>query len=89
MFNYFESSGTGLPLTPFSPSERQKVRDETIARLAAHQEKQKINEEDLIAKAIEEKDAREARELREKEEKRQAMLQSISAHREATVKPRS
>lgn len=38
---------------------------------------------------MEEKDAREARELREKEEKRQAMLQSIAAHREATVRPAS
>ncbi|XP_062390890.1 cilia- and flagella- associated protein 210 [Sardina pilchardus] len=64
--------------------EKQKVRDETIARLAAHQEEQKINEEDLIAKAIEEREARQARQLREKEEKRNAMLQSIAAHRQTT-----
>ncbi|KAG5283659.1 hypothetical protein AALO_G00044540 [Alosa alosa] len=62
--------------------EKQKVREEFIARLAAHQEEQKINEEELIAKAIEEKDAREARQLMEKEKKRDAMLQSIAAHRD-------
>ncbi|XP_063070604.1 cilia- and flagella- associated protein 210 [Engraulis encrasicolus] len=63
--------------------EAQKLRDETIARLAAHQEEVKVNEEELIARAIEEKEAREARLLKDKEEKKKAMLQTIAAHRDA------
>ena len=72
-----------MSLSP--PREVQKAKDETIARLAAHQQKEQDNDEELIIKAIEEKDSREARQQREKEEKREAMLQSIAAHRETTV----
>lgn len=52
--------------------------------LAAKQQEQTDNEE-LIAKAIAQQDARQAQQQKEKDDKRMAMLDSIASHREAMV----
>ncbi|XP_056123862.1 trichohyalin-like [Rhinichthys klamathensis goyatoka] len=63
--------------------ERQRHRETVIQQLAVQKQEKISNEEDIIAKAVAEREARRARVQREKEEKHAAMLKSISAHRES------
>ncbi|XP_056123857.1 cilia- and flagella- associated protein 210-like [Rhinichthys klamathensis goyatoka] len=63
--------------------ERQRLRGTVIQQLAVQKQEKISNEEDIIAKAVAEREARRARVQREKEEKHAAMLKSISAHRES------
>lgn len=59
-------------------------REGIMNKLAAKQQEQTDNEE-LIAKAIAQRDARQAQQQKEKDDKRTAMLNSIASHREAMV----
>ncbi|XP_067300612.1 cilia- and flagella- associated protein 210 [Pseudorasbora parva] len=63
--------------------ELQRHRETIIQKLAVHKQQEISNEEEIIAKAVAEREARQAREEREKEEKHAAMLKSIAAHRES------
>ncbi|KAK7127216.1 hypothetical protein R3I94_018409 [Phoxinus phoxinus] len=63
--------------------ERQRQREALIHNLAVQKQEKISNEEDVIAKAVAEREARRARVKREKEEKNAAMWNSISAHRES------
>ncbi|XP_029566959.1 coiled-coil domain-containing protein 173 isoform X2 [Salmo trutta] len=62
--------------------EVQMHREGIMNKLAAKQQEQTDNEE-LIAKAIAQRDARQAQQQKEKDDKRTAMLNSIASHREA------
>ncbi|CAB1328481.1 unnamed protein product, partial [Coregonus sp. 'balchen'] len=62
--------------------EVQMHRERIMNKLAAQQQEQTDNEE-LIAKAIAQRDARQAQQQKEKDDKRMAMLDSIASHREA------
>uniref|UniRef100_A0A8C7LR28 Cilia and flagella associated protein 210 n=1 Tax=Oncorhynchus mykiss TaxID=8022 RepID=A0A8C7LR28_ONCMY len=62
--------------------EVQMHRGGIMNELAAKQQEQTDNEE-LIAKAIAQQDARQAQQQKEKDDKRMAMLDSIASHREA------
>ncbi|XP_052004775.1 cilia- and flagella- associated protein 210 [Xyrauchen texanus] len=64
----------------------QRHRQAIFEKLAAQKQEQISNEEEIIAKAVSEREARLAREQREKEEKHAAMLNSIATHREAMRK---
>lgn len=70
---------------PFCFRELQRHREAIIEKLAALKQEQTDNEDERIAKAVAEREARQIREQREKEEKHKAMLNSITAHREITV----
>uniref|UniRef100_A0A3B4WHU9 Cilia and flagella associated protein 210 n=1 Tax=Seriola lalandi dorsalis TaxID=1841481 RepID=A0A3B4WHU9_SERLL len=54
-------------------------------KLTVAQQDQSVSEEQRIAKAVAERDAKQAQRHREEEEKRTAMLKSITAHREFMV----
>ncbi|KAG7464055.1 hypothetical protein MATL_G00183190 [Megalops atlanticus] len=64
--------------------EVQRYREAMTERLAAQLEERVSNDEELIAQAVAQREARLEREKREEEEKRKAMLHSIAAHRETT-----
>ncbi|KAF4108746.1 cilia- and flagella- associated protein 210 [Onychostoma macrolepis] len=66
--------------------ELQRHRETIIQKLAVQKQQQISNEEEIIAKAVAEREAKLAREQREKEEKHAAMLNSIAAHRESMRK---
>ncbi|XP_050974507.1 cilia- and flagella- associated protein 210 [Labeo rohita] len=66
--------------------ELQRHRETIIQKLAVQKQQQISNEEEIIAKAVAEREAKQAREQREKEEKHAAMLNSIAAHRESMRK---
>ncbi|KAM3861978.1 cilia- and flagella- associated protein 210 [Diretmus argenteus] len=66
-------------------SEAQMLRDRIKDKLTAMQQEQIINEEEKIAKAIAEQEAKQAQQQREEEEKRDAMLKAIAAHRESMI----
>uniref|UniRef100_A0A8C1TSD0 Coiled-coil domain containing 173 n=1 Tax=Cyprinus carpio TaxID=7962 RepID=A0A8C1TSD0_CYPCA len=66
--------------------ELQRHRETIIQKLAVQKQQQVSNEEEIIVKAVAEREAKEAREQREKEEKHAAMLSSIAAHRESMRK---
>lgn len=65
--------------------EVQRHREALVEKLAAFNEEQTINEEELISKAAAEAEARMDKQQREKDEKKAAMLKSIADHREAVV----
>lgn len=54
-------------------------------KLTVEQREQTVSEEQRIAKAVAEQDAKQAQQQSEDEEKRAAMLKSIAAHRELLV----
>lgn len=60
-------------------------REQTLTKLTAKQQEQLDSEEQRIAKAVADWDAKQAQKQRDKEEKRIAMLESIAAHRERMV----
>ncbi|XP_052422203.1 cilia- and flagella- associated protein 210-like [Carassius gibelio] len=66
--------------------EIQRQRETIIQKLAVQKQKQISNEEEIIAKAVAEREAKQAREQREKEEKHAAVLNSIAAHRQSKRK---
>ncbi|XP_016414138.1 coiled-coil domain-containing protein 173-like [Sinocyclocheilus rhinocerous] len=66
--------------------ELQRHRETIIQKLAVQKQQQISNEEELIVKAVAEREAKQAREQREKGEKHAAMLNSIAAHRESMRK---
>lgn len=53
--------------------------------LTVKQQEQSVGEEQRIAKAVAEQDAKQAQQWWEEEERRATMLRSIRAHRELTV----
>lgn len=53
--------------------------------LTVTQREQSVSQEQRIAKAVAEQDAKQAQQWWEEEERRAAMLRSIRAHRELTV----
>ncbi|KAI4873058.1 hypothetical protein NFI96_025480 [Prochilodus magdalenae] len=63
--------------------EMQRHREAITERLAVQHQEQTTNEEEMIAKAVAEAEAKQARHQREKDEKKAAMHNSIAAHREA------
>ncbi|KAG1945097.1 coiled-coil domain-containing protein 173 [Pimephales promelas] len=63
--------------------ELQRHRETIIQKLAVQKQEEINNEEEIIAKAVAEREARQARVQREKEEKHAAMLKSIASHRES------
>lgn len=65
--------------------ELQRHRENIIEKLAALKQEQTNNEDERIAKAVAEREARQIREQQKKEAKHTAMLNSITAHREITV----
>ncbi|KAM3608411.1 uncharacterized protein V6R79_024665 [Siganus canaliculatus] len=62
--------------------EAQERRDRIMDKLTVTYQEQSSNEEQRMAKAITEQDAKLAQKQREEQEKRAGMLKSISAHRE-------
>jgi len=69
----------------FCIRELQRHRETIIQKLAVQKQEEINNEEEIIAKAVAEREARLARVQREKEEKHAAMLKSIASHRESMV----
>lgn len=65
--------------------EVQRHRQALVEKLAAFNEEQTINEEEVISKAAAEAEARLDKQQREKDEKKAAMLKSIAEHRESVV----
>ncbi|XP_010889224.1 coiled-coil domain-containing protein 173 [Esox lucius] len=63
--------------------EVQMHRERVLNKLAAQQKEQKNNEEEIIAKAVAQQDARLAQQQNEKEARRMTMLNAIASHREA------
>ncbi|KAJ8352009.1 hypothetical protein SKAU_G00234850 [Synaphobranchus kaupii] len=63
--------------------EVQRHKENMTERLAAQLQEKTINDEELIANAVTLREARLEREQRENEAKKKAMLDSITAHREA------
>ncbi|KAK7169506.1 hypothetical protein R3I93_005466 [Phoxinus phoxinus] len=63
--------------------ELQKHRETIIQKLAVQKQEEISNEEEIIAKAVAELEARQDRVQREKEEKHAAVFKSIAAHRES------
>ncbi|KAM4731502.1 LOW QUALITY PROTEIN: cilia- and flagella- associated protein 210 [Anableps anableps] len=63
-------------------SEAQQRRERILNKLTATQQEQAINEEQRIAKALAEWEARQAQLQLEEERKKSEMLKSIAAHRE-------
>lgn len=75
-----------FPHKPFFLSrEAQKLRASITKDLTVAQQEQSASQEQRIAKAVAEQDAKQAQQWWEEEEKRAAMLRSIRAHRELTV----
>ncbi|XP_071330355.1 cilia- and flagella- associated protein 210 [Trachinotus anak] len=66
--------------------EAQMQRERIMNKLTVAKQVQTVSEEQRIAKAVAEQDAKQARQHREEEEKRTAMLRSITAHRESMRK---
>uniref|UniRef100_A0A3Q0S4H6 Cilia and flagella associated protein 210 n=1 Tax=Amphilophus citrinellus TaxID=61819 RepID=A0A3Q0S4H6_AMPCI len=62
--------------------EAQTHREMIRNKLTVTQQQQAVNEEQRIAKAVSEREAKQAQQQLEEEEKKAAMLKSISAHRE-------
>lgn len=62
------------------------MRRESIANLTATQQEETVGEEQRIAKAVAEQDAKQVQQQWEEEEKRAAMMKAIAAHREFMVK---
>ncbi|XP_030614221.1 coiled-coil domain-containing protein 173 [Archocentrus centrarchus] len=62
--------------------EAQTHRDIIRNKLTVTQQQQAVNEEQRIAKAVSEREAKQAQQQVEEEEKKAAMLKSISVHRE-------
>ncbi|XP_040003725.1 coiled-coil domain-containing protein 173 isoform X2 [Xiphias gladius] len=62
--------------------EAQMHRERIMNKLTVTQQEQTVSEEQRLAKAVAERDAKQAQQQREEEEKRSAMLKSITAHRE-------
>lgn len=60
-------------------------RERIMNKLTVTQQEQTVSEEQRLAKAVAERDAKQAQQQREEEEKRSAMLKSITAHREFMV----
>lgn len=65
--------------------ELQRHRERIMDRLTASQQEQTVSEEQRIAKAVAEQEAKRQRQWREEEERRVGMLKSITAHREMMV----
>ncbi|XP_073329634.1 cilia- and flagella- associated protein 210 [Pagrus major] len=62
--------------------EAQEHRERIMNKLTVTQQQQTVNEDQRIAKAVAERDAKQAQQQWEEEEKKAAMLKSITAHRE-------
>ncbi|XP_035507205.2 protein CFAP210 [Scophthalmus maximus] len=62
--------------------EAQKHRERIMNKLTIEHQEQTVSEEQRIAQAVAEQDARWERQQREEEEKRAAMLKTITAHRQ-------
>ncbi|KAK2839774.1 hypothetical protein Q5P01_013514 [Channa striata] len=62
--------------------EAQKQRESIMNKLTMKQREQMVSEDERIAKAVAEWDAKQAQQQREEDEKRTAMIKSIAAHRE-------
>lgn len=60
-------------------------REKIMNKLIVEKEDKSVGEEQRIAKAVAERDAKQARERWEEEEKKMAMSKSIAAHRELMV----
>lgn len=60
-------------------------REKIMNKLTVTQQEQTVSEEQRIAKAVAEQDAKQAQQQQEEEEKRATMLKSITAHREVMV----
>ena len=60
-------------------------REKIMNKLTVTQQEQTVSEEQRIAKAVAEQDAKQAQQRIEEEEKKAAMLKSITAHREFVV----
>ena len=67
--------------------ESQMLRDRIRNQLTATHQEKTDNEEEAIAKAIGEQEAREALRRRAEEERKAAMQKAISEHRETLVRP--
>ncbi|XP_022072385.1 cilia- and flagella- associated protein 210 isoform X2 [Acanthochromis polyacanthus] len=63
--------------------EAQTRRERIMDKLTVKQKEEVVSEEQRIAKAVAERDAKQAQEQQEKEEKKAEMLKSIAAHRES------
>ncbi|XP_023142157.2 cilia- and flagella- associated protein 210 isoform X2 [Amphiprion ocellaris] len=63
--------------------EAQMRRERIMGKLTVKQQEEAVSEEQRIAKAVAEQDAKQAQEQQEKEEKKAEMLKSIAAHRES------
>lgn len=75
-----------LILAPFIfCREAQQRRERILNKLTATQQEQASNEEQRIARALAEWDARQAQLQLEEERKKSEMLKSIAAHRELLV----
>ncbi|XP_030642515.1 coiled-coil domain-containing protein 173 [Chanos chanos] len=68
--------------------EVQKHREAITDKLAGQQQEQASNEEELIARAVAERDARLARKQQQEDKKQAEMLKSITDHRKATDEQR-
>ncbi|XP_018540275.1 cilia- and flagella- associated protein 210 isoform X1 [Lates calcarifer] len=62
--------------------EAQMQRERIMSKLTDTQREQTVSEEQRIAKAVAERDAKQAQQQREEEEKKAAVLKAITAHRE-------
>ncbi|KAG7272344.1 hypothetical protein CRUP_011592 [Coryphaenoides rupestris] len=63
----------------------QMLRERIVNKLTATQQEKVVNEEETIAKAIGQQEARQAQIRRAEEEKKAAMLKAISEHRETML----
>ena len=61
------------------------LRDKIIDKLTVTKQEQVVNEEELIAKAVAEREAKQAQKQKEEDDTKAAMLKSITAHRELMV----
>ncbi|KAK1165691.1 coiled-coil domain-containing protein 173-like [Acipenser oxyrinchus oxyrinchus] len=66
--------------------EQLQQRDRIVELLAKQMQEKQCNEDEIIARAVAEQEAKEERKLKEKEEKRIAELKSISTHRVTMIK---
>ncbi|CAJ1079355.1 coiled-coil domain-containing protein 173 [Xyrichtys novacula] len=67
-------------------NEAQERRERIMDKLTVRKQEQTTDEEERIAKAVAEQEAKQARQQQEENEKRTKMLESIAAHRELTIK---
>lgn len=79
----FHSQALFPPL--FLSREAQKHRESIMKDLTVAQQEESASQEQRIAKAVEEQDAKQAQQWWEEAERRTAMLRSIREHRELTV----